>query len=142
LHGEFEQTAAAHLVGYGCRYCSSYGGGKSDIHKECMLYYFNIIGTNLYKVGITSQSISNRYRTKFDRDQIDLIFTQNCLNGKEAYDIEQAILRKYTKDKYIGDKVMSTGNTEIFTKDVLELHTLAEEDKKIQWSKIIMELEK
>jgi len=132
-HGDFEQLASGHLSGYGCKHCVSYGGGKGDIHKKCMVYYFNVIGTDLYKIGLTSQSIEQRYRTQFDRDQIRLIYTTEYDNGASAYKVEQHILKKYTRHKYKGDKVMSTGNTELFTRDILGLDGLTDTEKAERW---------
>jgi len=129
LHGEFEQLASGHLQGYGCKMCASYGKGRVSPTVPCILYYFRIAGTSLYKVGITTRSLDERYRTKFDRDQIDLIFTKKYSTGAAAYEAEQAIHREFTKYKYKGDKILKTGNTEIYTKDILKGHTIRNEDK-------------
>ena len=139
LHGEFIQLASAHLAGYGCKHCSSYGGGKSNIKAECTLYYFNIIGTNIYKVGITSQSIPNRYRLKSDRDKIRVVYTHKFTNGEQAFRVEQMILKKYSEFKYIGEKIMTSGNTEMFTKDILELDNL---DSRTQQKRMLKQIDK
>ena len=41
--------------------------------------------------------------------------------GKTAYEEEQRIIRKYKEYKYTGNFVLLTGNSELFTKDILEL---------------------
>lgn len=47
---------------------------------------------------------------------------EKILWGKISLEKEQKILKKYKKYKYNGcEKVLETGNTEIFTKDVLGL---------------------
>jgi hypothetical protein len=119
-HGEFTQLASGHLSGYGCSKCANYGKGRVDMNKPCTLYYFNIVGTDLYKIGITTQSMDNRYRTSFDRDQINIIFTKQYQTGREAYNEEQALLSKYSSYLYNGNKVLKSGNTEVFTKDIFD----------------------
>lgn len=118
VHGDFSQLVSGHLAGYGCKLCSNYGKGRVDANKPCTLYYFNIIGTNLYKIGITTRSIEERYRSKFDRDQINVIFTKHFDTGLAAYEYEQSLLSEYNHLKYTGDKVLASGNTEIFVTDV------------------------
>ena len=91
----------------------------------CKLYYFNILGTNLYKVGITTKTIEQRYRTAFDRDQIVMVHIEEFATGKEAYTREQAIHKEFEMSKYTGGKVLSNGNTEIFVGDILGLNNKA-----------------
>ena len=119
-HGDFEQLASGHLSGYGCSKCASYGKGRVSDTLPCTFYYLHISGTNLYKVGITTLSLEHRYRTKFDRDQIEVIFTLSFPTGKEAYEYEQSLLQTYSHLRYYGDKVLSTGNTELFTADIFD----------------------
>lgn len=118
LHGDFKQNPAGHLSGYGCKYCSSYGKGRTRTDIPCTLYYFNIVGTDFYKVGITALSIEKRYRTNKDRDKMVLVFTKEYPLGELAYQVEQNIIRGNPESIYKGPKLLSSGNTEIFTKDV------------------------
>jgi hypothetical protein len=118
LHGDFIQSPSAHLSGYGCKYCSSYGKGRTRTDIPCTLYYFNIIGTDFYKVGITALPIEKRYRTNKDRDKIVMVFTKEYHLGELAYQVEQNIIRGNPESIYKGAKLLSSGNTEIFTKDV------------------------
>lgn len=48
-HGDFKQTPKLHLRGFGCPKCGKY---PYDI-----LYLWNLVGTSLYKVGITSSHL-------------------------------------------------------------------------------------
>lgn len=117
-HGPFEQLASGHLSGYGCKHCASHGKGRVDMNKPCKVYYFKVAGTELYKIGITAKSLDHRYRTAFDKDQIELLFTKEFDTGREAYNYEQKIIADNQSSKYLGEKVLKTGNTELFTRDV------------------------
>jgi len=131
LHGDFKQTPSAHLAGYGCRHCVSYGGGKSNLKGEVTLYYLKIKNTELFKIGVTSQLIAHRYRSSFDREQIEVVFTKKYSTGSEAYRVEQLLLRKYSKYKFIeNEKVLKgNGNTELMTCDVLRLYNKSDTEK-------------
>lgn len=117
-HGVFSQLASGHLSGYGCKHCATHGKGRVDMTKPCKVYYLHITGTNLYKIGITTKSVEDRYRTKFDRDQFTVVFTKFFDTGREAYEYEQALLKTYSHKRYLGPKQLHTGNTELFSEDV------------------------
>ncbi len=117
-HGDFEQLASGHLSGYGCKKCTSYGKGRVDMDKPCTLYYLYLKDFGYYKIGITSLSIDDRYRTKFDKEQFDIIFTKVYNTGKEAYSTEQSLINSNYKVKYEGPAILRNGNTEIFTEDI------------------------
>lgn len=119
-HGDFTQLVSGHLSGYGCKQCANNGKGRVDMHKPCKLYYFNVEGTSLYKIGITAQSLNERYRTKFDREQINMIFCKEYTTGQEAYEKEQELLNTYNHLLYKGPKVLGSGNTELFTEDIFK----------------------
>lgn len=132
-HGEFSQLPSGHLSGYKCKHCSSYGKGRTKLDSKCTLYYFNIKGTDCYKVGITSVDIRKRYRTNVQRDVINLVFTKDYDTGQEAYNVEQCILKKHFNDRYTGPKLLTQGNTEVFNKDILgsDLSSLLKYEKEI-----------
>jgi len=119
-HGDFDQLVSGHLSGYGCSKCTNYGKGRVAMDKPCTLYYINIKGTSLYKIGITSVGIKQRYRTAFDRDQIDVVFSKDFETGQEAYDIEQSYVKQFAHLRYDGDKVLSSGHTEMFVEDIFK----------------------
>lgn len=121
IHGDFQQLASGHLSGYGCKLCTTYGKGRVSSSSPCILYYLYLPDFNYYKIGITSQNISLRYRTKFDQEQFQIVFIKKYLTGNEAYEKEQQILKKYQHLRYIGDnKILKSGNTEIFTEDIFK----------------------
>lgn len=120
-HGDFYQLASGHLSGYGCKHCASHGKGRVDFSIPTKLYYLYLPDFNYYKLGITSQDIHNRYRTKFDLEQFQVVFIKEYTTGKEAYAVEQFLLDKYNSLRYIGkDKILKSGNTEIFTEDIFK----------------------
>ena len=119
-HGEFTQLASGHLSGYGCPVCSSNGKGRVLMDKPCKLYYFNIKGTSIYKLGTTSQKINHRYRTSFDRSQIGEIFIKEFTTGREAYEAEQQLHSEFSEYRYTGPYLLSNGNTELFSSDIFQ----------------------
>jgi len=119
-HGDFSQLASGHLSGYGCNKCTSYGKGRVDMHKPCTLYYLNVKGTDVFKIGITTQTINTRYRSSFDKDQIIVVFTKVYSTGREAYNEEQRILKLYSDLKYTSKPLLSSGNTELFKQDIFD----------------------
>lgn len=117
-HGDFEQLVSGHLSGYGCKHCASHGKGRVDMSKPCTLYYLHLPDLDYYKIGITSLSVDHRYRTTFDREQFTVVFTKLYPTGREAYEEEQKLLSTFSHLKHVRAKVLSAGNTEIFTKDI------------------------
>ena len=121
VHGEFEQLAAGHLSGYGCKECTSYGKGRVPTDRPCSLYYLHLPALGYYKIGITSLDIHHRYRTKFDTEQFEIVFVKTYSSGKDAFDEEQRLLKQYDSLKYKGStKILKSGNTEIFTEDIFK----------------------
>lgn len=118
-HGEFSQVVSDHLKGRGCPSCAI-SGFKTAL--PGLLYYLKIdTGSEiLYKVGITNNSIDKRFTVR-DRSLITILHQVWYRNGQEAYNEEQRILKQYKEFKYIGADVLSSGNTELFTTNVLSL---------------------
>jgi len=112
----FKQDPGHHVYGRGCPSCAKSG---FDPNKPAILYYLRV-STNAYKIGITNSTVEERYTSK-DLAKITVINTVQYNNGAEAYKAEQYILKKYKKYKYIGEPLLSSGNTELFNKDVLKL---------------------
>lgn len=129
-HGDFQQLVSGHLSGYGCKLCASNGKGRVNMNKPCILYYFNIIGTSIYKIGITARTVHERYRTSFDREQIRVVSTTEYTTGREAYNEEQRIIKEFSRFRYVGEKLMKSGHTELFTKDILDLDNTQHKDNK------------
>ena len=120
IHGDFQQLVSGHLSGYGCKQCTSYGKGRVSSDKPCTVYYLHLHDTGLYKLGITTRTVEERYRTAFDREQFTVVFTKQFATGQEAYDYEQALFKQHQSQLYKGPKVLHTGNTELFLTDIFE----------------------
>lgn len=116
-HGEFLQNPLKHKRGSGCPQCASYGFDKS---KPAILYYLKVTsdGVTAYKIGITNRTIQERFNT-VDLVKIRVLKTWNFLLGEDAYTIEQEILELHKESRGIGLMLLSSGNTELFNKDVL-----------------------
>lgn len=89
------------------------------------LYYikFKISGKVYYKIGITCKDIEKRFY-KGDRENMKVLKYLECDNREKAYTLEQYFLTTFSEYRYRGSPILlSGGNTELFTKDVLELDT-------------------
>ena len=119
-----QKSWAEFRAGTGCFYCSSSNNGfKND--KPAVLYYikFTYNDKNYYKIGITNATIKERFRK--EPLPYKIIYQEPFIFGWFAYQKEQSILRKYKTFKYRGANFLKSGNTELFTKDVLKLDTKA-----------------
>jgi len=122
-HGQQSQYASALMRGItGCPGCST--GGGFDVTRPAILYYVRVTlpgKDSLFKVGITNRSVERR----FTGDDRRIIFTLQTIDyeiGEDALAAETAILDRYSADAYMGPAVLSTGNTELFVRDVLGLN--------------------
>lgn len=119
-HGQFTQRAGTHLEGKGCPLCSE-RGFKHDM--PGLLYYLRVTSPvrTVYKIGVTNRSVEERFE-EWDRNKITIIKTWDFAVGRDAYEKEQAILKEYEQFRYTGiDNPLESGNTELFTRDVLGL---------------------
>ena len=81
------------------------------------LYYLSINNGEAYKIGITNRTVEARF-TITDLSSIEVVETVYFEQGIDAYQLEQNILKKYEKYKYIGKSLLSSGNTELFNTDI------------------------
>ena len=116
-HGEFLQTPYNHLKGNGCPACASSGFDKN---KPAILYYLSVHEGKYYKIGITNRSVTERFSTE-ELKAIEIVRTWEFSEGSGAYAMEQMILEEFKEYTYKGHPVLHTGNSEIFTIDVLSL---------------------
>ena len=90
--------------------------------RDGILYYLKFENTihKLWKIGITNFSIKERFAAQ-DLEYITPLWTRQYEIGRDAYNEEQRILQKFKDHRYLGkDKTLiSGGNTELFTKDIL-----------------------
>lgn len=129
-HGEFKKKAQKHLAGQGCFECRIEklvaegrlpGGYSLDLFlenpqigkKAAWVYYFKV--GDLYKVGITSTSVSDRAKAikSLSKKPVKVIKTLSC-SLEDAYAIEQIILKTF--DDY---RTYRRWSTELFSSDVL-----------------------
>ncbi len=116
----FPQTGESHIRGSGCPSCSSTG---FDQTKPGRLYYLRVddyVFGPLYKIGITNRSVFERFQ-KRDLEKITIISRWQFSEGVGALGKETEILRHFKRSKYKGEHVLTSGNSELFTKDILGL---------------------
>ena len=105
----------------GCPTCkSSFGGFNTN--KPGTLYYLSINNGEAYKIGITNRHLNLRIKTT-DRNKARTIRTWYYQDGNEALNAETTILQKFKKYKYRDEPILHSGNSELFSKDVLNLDT-------------------
>ncbi len=117
IHGEFEQLPSSHKSGNGCPSCGEYG---FDGNKPAILYYLKIENGLAYKIGVTNSSVEERFK-KYELPRIVIVSTWSYEVGFDARSAENEILKKYSKYKYLGKPLLSSGNTELFNRDILGL---------------------
>ena len=119
-HGEFMQTPASHLNNRGCPSCAKNG---FDVRKPAYLYYLKITtDTNqvLYKIGITNKTVNERFNLT-DLSKIEIVKQKLYDNGQDALDWETRLKRMYKEYQYKGPDILSSGNTELFTEDIIAM---------------------
>lgn len=95
-----------------------------DKSKLAYLYYLKVTtDTNqiLYKIGITNRTVNERFNLT-DLSKIEIIKQKLYERGQDAYELEQKLLKMYKQYQYTGPNVLESGNTELFTVDILLLH--------------------
>lgn len=120
LHGEFEQAPKHHLQGANCPSCSTYGFNPN---KPAYLYYLKVTtndGQILYKIGITNRTVNERFNLT-DLAKIEIVKQKLYENGQDALDWETKLKRQFKEYQYKGPNILSSGNTELFTEDIINL---------------------
>lgn len=82
------------------------------------ILYYIVVENVYYKIGITSKTIEQRF-TKNDLQKIKIIKEIKFNKLIEAFKEEQRILREFNDFLYKGPKILSSGNSEIFIKNIL-----------------------
>lgn len=114
----FLATAVNLVVGkMGCAACASYG---FDPTKSAIMYYLKILGGQAYKIGITNGTIKTRFSRR-ERDIMEVLKVWHFPLGLDARDKEQEVLQLHKQHKYTGPALLTNGNTELFSIDVLGL---------------------
>ena len=103
-----------------CPNCAEYGFNPNE---PAIVYYLRIkrpFYLPVYKIGITNRTVRERYSVE-DNGKITILKTWKYSVGVKAQKFEQMILREYASDRYYGSRVLQSGNTELFKRDVLGL---------------------
>lgn len=121
-HGAFEQTPQNHVKQEsGCPACTKHG---FDMSTPAILYYLRVDRFNqspLYKIGVTNRTVAQRFRHSEDSWRITVLSEQHYGTGSEALKEEKRIITENRAYSYSGpDVLVSGGNTELFTKNILE----------------------
>ena len=87
-----------------------------------MLYYLRVDNGDdvYYKIGITSRSVEKRFYN-VDLEKITVLDTLWFDNGAAAFEVEQHYLKLFAQHRYRGKNILQSGNSELFTRDVLSL---------------------
>ena len=105
--------------------CQSTGTGfNSSI--SASFYYLKVPnpygGAPLYKIGITNRSVKARYRG--DSRNFEHLLVANFAMGANARKLEQSLLKAFAAYIYQGPPILKAGDSELFTKDILNLDNL------------------
>ena len=112
-------TSAAHILGgKSCPSCAEYGFNPN---KPAVLYYIRVVSEidTAYKIRITNRTVKDRFRDEINK--ITIIEEIHFEIGGEAYEMEQDILTQFVDDLHVGDNLLSSGNTEMFKRDIFEI---------------------
>lgn len=118
IHGPFYQSPSTHKTGCGCHTCNRTG---FDFSAKSTLYYLEVLDGKAYKIGITNRSVKERF-TKTDLSKIRVMATWEFTNGLRCYKVEQELLKTFKEHRWRGAKLLKSGNTELFNRDVLSLY--------------------
>lgn len=116
-HGLVSRSFLDISRGLGCKNCKSNG---FSVVKPGILYYISINSGAAYKIGITNQTVNKRF-TRHELDDMKVIKQWYFEDGYECYKQEQTLLKDFSAYKYKGPPLLSSGNTEMFYKDILNL---------------------
>jgi len=122
---EWSTTMSSILHGYkcGCKRVYKSHGEAFYKDKATVLYYVQIEGLNsekLYKIGITlyDGTITKSLKKRFYGEKYKIIQADKFIDGANAFILEQKIILNNKQYQYIGEKVLKSGNTELFIKDI------------------------
>ena len=120
-HGEFETTLASIKSNvYICPMCAqdnnSWGGRFRRTDVSGILYHIYIHDLDIYKLGVTSQSVKKRFR-QFEY-KFDTLWEQEFSTLKQAYIAEMQLFRKYKeyRNKHLHTDI--SGYTELLTCEI------------------------
>lgn len=105
----------------GCPECSITG---FKTNKPGIFYYIKLSSKTetYYKVGITNNSIRQRFAAEADKT-IKILVETYFDSGQDAYNLEQQILKEFENQRVNGNGFLKQGNTELFLEDILQMET-------------------
>ena len=98
--------------------CSKQSGFNTKI--PAIVYYLSINNGEAFKIGITNKTVEKRFNNR-DLKRITILKTWNFELGSQAKDMETKILKEYKEFKYVGEPLLSSGNSELFNTNILSL---------------------
>lgn len=111
----------------GCPEIECGGGVISGYNpsKPGYLYYLRVVDAEktYWKIGITNLGVKARF-VPSDRAKISILYCHLFTDGVDAQKAERNILNLFKEYRAVGAKVLQSGNTELFTKDVLQMNHL------------------
>lgn len=127
-HDDYLQKPRNHLRGEGCPECAR---ERNNVAKRVSisnnlpttLYYVYFPELNLWKVGCTTKSITER----FSRDshlEIQVLYSEIYEDSVDAYTIESNLLKSYLGYKVGGKPLKSKGNSELLTQPIENIEQL------------------
>lgn len=105
-----------------CPSCADHGFNPS---LPAILYYLSIDNGTYYKIGITNRTVTERF-TNEDLQKIVILHEWHFPIGQHAYAKEQELLKLFSAYKANTTGILSSGNSEIFTLNILQLGLLHE----------------
>ena len=97
------------------------------IDEPHIVYYVKVDNGSLgclYKIGITKHDVHTRFSSS-ERDVMTVIKEWKFDSRMEARLYEDSVLKSFSDHKYQGPNVLDSGNTELFTRDVMGLDVAA-----------------
>ena len=125
-HGVFLQYKAYRTQGSGCPKCANEKNSIANRLNQigpANLYYIKLSkqGKTFFKIGVTSKTIEERFYPKaLNGCTLEVISMKSFDTAGDAYLEEQTILKTF-RSYLIDFRLIESGNTEIFTEDVLKL---------------------
>ena len=100
---------------------------EQKIDEPHIVYYVKVDNGSLgclYKIGITKHDVHTRFSSS-ERDVMTVIKEWKFDSRMEAKLYEDGVLKRFSDHKYQGPNVLDSGNTELFTRDVMGLDLAA-----------------
>lgn len=123
IHGEFSQRASAHISGQGCITCGQASNYKKENYikkagdRKCILYTLRCLNEQeeFYKVGITMNSVRDRYNTNKKMPYNYEIVRKVYGDAGDIWDLELSEKKRLKDYKYQPNIKFGGSRTECFT---------------------------